>query len=164
MPTEIQLRDVTESDLPTMFEHQRDQDANRMAAFPPRDWEAFTAHWAKILKDETLIAKAILCDGNLAGNIGSWIHDGKPLIGYWLGKEYWGKGIATKALAAFLYHAKARPIYAYVAKHNVASIRVLEKCGFTVFGEGRSASSLGGDEVDEWLMIFDDRESSELVG
>lgn len=156
MPSEVGLRAVTNTDLPIMFEHQRDQDANRMAAFPARDWDAFSAHWAKILKDETVITKAILFDGSLAGNIVSWQRDDKPLIGYWLGRDYWGKGIATKALAEFLNHAKARPIYPFVAKHNVASVRVLVKCGFTVSGEGRSASSLGGEEVDEWLMKFDD--------
>ncbi len=48
----VQLRDVAEGDLPVFFEHQRDPVANRMAGFPPRDRDAFVAHWAKILADE----------------------------------------------------------------------------------------------------------------
>src|SRR2546426_5743563 len=50
---------------------------------------------------------------------------GEPNIGYWLGKTHWGKGIASAALAQFLTRIKARPVYAHVAKHNLASIRVL---------------------------------------
>ncbi len=56
-------------------------------------------------------------------------------MGYWLGREYWGKGIATRALSLFLDQVTARPLYAYVAKHNLASIRVLQKCGFTITSE-----------------------------
>jgi hypothetical protein len=46
-----------------------------------------------------------------------------------IGKEYWGKGVATKALLNFLGDVQARPLYARVAKDNTASIRVLRKCG-----------------------------------
>ncbi len=54
------------------------------------------------------------------------------LIGYWFGREYWGKGVATRALAEFLQGMTERPIHAHVAEHNGGSIRVLEKCGFTL--------------------------------
>jgi RimJ/RimL family protein N-acetyltransferase len=130
----VALRDVIESDLPILFEHQRDPDANRMAAFPARDREAFTAHWAKILSDDTVMARTILFDGHVAGNIGSFEQSGERLVGYWIGRELWGRGIATKALEGFLRQDTTRPLYAHVAKDNVASIRVLEKCGFTVCG------------------------------
>ncbi|MFN8426694.1 MAG: GNAT family N-acetyltransferase [Anaerolineales bacterium] len=30
-----------------------------------------------------------------AGSIGSWDMEGKREVGYWIGKEFWGKGIAT---------------------------------------------------------------------
>lgn len=63
------LRDVIESNHPIFFEQQLDPVANQMAAFPARDREAFTAHWTKILADETNILKTILCDGQVAGNI-----------------------------------------------------------------------------------------------
>src|SRR5512139_695928 len=98
MPTTVLLRDVIAGDLPIFFEQQLDPVANQMAAFPARDREAFMAHWTKILADETNILKTILFDGEVAGNIVSWEHPdegGKREVGYWLGREYWGKGIAT---------------------------------------------------------------------
>lgn len=131
----VHLRDVIESDLPIFFEQQIDPDATRMAAFPSRDREAFMAHWAKIRRDETNLLKTILFDRQVAGNIVSWQQDDEREVGYWLGKEYWGKGIATQALVEFLNHVTQRPLYAHVAKHNLGSIRVLEKCGFTRYGE-----------------------------
>jgi RimJ/RimL family protein N-acetyltransferase len=135
MPATIHLRNVITSDLPIFFEQQLDPVANQMAAFPARDREAFMAHWTKILADESNILKTILYDDQVAGNIVSWEQSGEQEVGYWLGREYWGKGIATRALAAFLEQVTARPLYAYVAKHNLASIRVLEKCGFTIMSE-----------------------------
>ena len=138
MTNTVLLRDVVESDLPIFFEQQLDPVANQMAAFPARDREAFMAHWAKILADESNILKTILYGDQVAGNIVSWEQPDEGSereVGYWLGREYWGKGIATRALAAFLEHVTARPLYAYVAKHNLASIRVLEKCGFIITGK-----------------------------
>jgi len=133
----VRLREVEEDDLPVFFEHQRDPETISMAAFPPRDWEAFMAHWAKIMGDDTLIARTILFDGQVAGNIGSFERDGEQEIGYMLGRDYWGKGIATRALSAFLRHVTTRPLHAHVAKHNVASMRVLEKNGFTLSREDK---------------------------
>ena len=124
------LRDVIESDLPVFYEHQRDPEAVAMADFPPRDRETFDAHWERILADETLTQKAIVFEGQVAGNVGSWEQDRRRLVGYWLGKEFWGKGLATKALAELVQELGTRPLYAYVAKTNIGSIRVLEKCGF----------------------------------
>ena len=124
------LRDVIESDLPIFFEHQSDPEATAMADFPAREREAFDAHWERVLGDPTLTSKTIVFEGQVAGNIGSWEHDGRRLVGYWLGREFWGKGLATKALAELVDELDRRPIYAYVAKTNVGSIRVLEKCGF----------------------------------
>ncbi|MDQ4075256.1 MAG: GNAT family N-acetyltransferase [Chloroflexota bacterium] len=135
MTPDIRLRDVTEDDLPIFFEHQLDSDATRMAGFPARDREAFMAHWTKIMGDERITKKTILFDGQVAGNIVSFEQSGEPHVGYWIGKPYWGKGVATKALSEFLRHVKARPLYAHVVKDNIASIRVLEKCGFTISSE-----------------------------
>jgi RimJ/RimL family protein N-acetyltransferase len=124
------LRDVVESDLPVFFEHQRDPEATRMADFPARDRETFDAHWERVLAGETNIVKTIVFEGQVAGNAVSWEQDGRRLVGYWLGREFWGKGLATKALAELVEELGVRPLYAYVAKTNIGSIRVLEKCGF----------------------------------
>jgi RimJ/RimL family protein N-acetyltransferase len=131
----LQLRDVTESDLPIFFEQQLDPAATRMAAFPSKEREPFMAHWAKILNDDSVSIQTILFDGKVAGNIVSFEQNGQREIGYWLGKNFWGKGIATRALTAFLSQVTVRPLYAYVAKHNTASRRVLEKCGFVLDSE-----------------------------
>jgi RimJ/RimL family protein N-acetyltransferase len=106
-----------------------------LSAFPSRDRERFIAHWAKIMADAKGIQKTILFDGQVAGNIVSWMQDGEQEVGYWVGRAFWGKGIATSALEAFLSHVTVRPLYAHVVKHNAASLRVLEKCGFVKMAE-----------------------------
>ena len=152
MRGDVQLVEVTPDHLPVLFEQQLDSEASRMAAFPPRDREAFMAHWAKILSNPTGTNRAILADGRVAGYVAAWAADGETLVGYWLGKEFWGQGIATRALAAFLPLVPARPLLAHVAKHNVGSIRVLEKCGFTAVRE--ESVAVGSDEVAELVMTL----------
>lgn len=149
---DVSLRDVTEGDLPVFFEHQLDPEATRMAAFPARDRSAFMAHWTRILGDETIVKKTVLVDGHVAGSVVGFEQEGKPEIGYWLGKEFWGRGVATEALSTFLGLVRTRPLYARVAKHNVASIRVLEKCGFEVSGEDRETSEVPGEEVEGLIL------------
>jgi RimJ/RimL family protein N-acetyltransferase len=89
------------------------------------------------MKDETVILKTILFEGQVAGNLVSFVLSGEREVGYWLGREFWGKGIATRALSEFLKQVKERPLYAHVARHNIASLRVLEKCGFRLQGRTR---------------------------
>ncbi len=152
MKPQVQLRDVEADDLPLFFEHQRDPIAVAMVAFNSRDRAAFDEHWAKLLADETKLKKTIVADGQVAGNIGSWLSEGKQEIGYWLDRALWGRGIATEALSAFLRLEQTRPLYAGVAKHNVASIRVLQKCGFTLLGPEDQASN-DGDPSYVLLML-----------
>jgi RimJ/RimL family protein N-acetyltransferase len=135
MTTEISLREVLNEDLPIFFEHQRDPEATCMAGFAARDYESFMTHWAKCLADETTILMTIVFDGNVAGNIVCWEQVGKRNVGYWLGREFWGRGIASMALRQFLEHITSRPLYAYVGKSNTASIHVLHNCGFKFLGE-----------------------------
>ncbi len=162
MTGDFRLRGVTEDDLLIFFVHQLDLDANRMAAFPSRDREAFMAHWSKILGDKTVTTKTILLNGHVAGNILSWVQSGERDIGYWIGREYWGRGAATNALSEFLRLEKERPLYAHVAKHNIASLRVLEKCGFTISGEARVPSDVPGEEVEELILRLTATENDRL--
>lgn len=146
------LRDVTEEDLPIFFEHQRDPEAHRMAAFPPREHDAFMLHWrTKVIGEPTARKKTIVVDDCVAGNIGSWDADGKRHVGYWIGREYWGRGIGTAALAEFLCEETTRPLYAYVAAQNRGSIRILQKCGFRQIGGIQPES----DGVEEYLFRLD---------
>lgn len=148
----VTLRDVIEADLPIFFEQQLDPEATHMAAFPSREREAFMAHWNnKVLPNPDGIVKTILFDGQVAGNIVSWDQSGKREVGYWIGKEYWGKGIATKALAEFLEIMKIRPLWAHVAKHNIGSQRVLQKCGFVISGEDKFLE-INGNEIEEFIL------------
>jgi RimJ/RimL family protein N-acetyltransferase len=160
----IVLRDVIDDDLPTFFAQQLDPVANQMAAFTarnPADRDAFMAHWARILGDRAITIKTILYEGYVAGHVLSHGWFGQPEISYWIGREYWGKGIATEALARFLTYVEARPLYARAAKDNIASIRVLEKCGFTNYGEDRGFSNARGREVEEFILKLGANENPE---
>lgn len=125
------LRDVIEADLPAFFEHQRDPIAVRMAAFRSRELDAFMTHWReRVLGIAANRAQTIEVDGRAVGHVTSWEQDGRRLVGYWIGREHWGRGIATRALTEFLALEPTRPLHAWVAVDNPASLRVLEKCGF----------------------------------
>jgi RimJ/RimL family protein N-acetyltransferase len=146
----VELRDVLDGDLPIFFEHQRDPEANRMAAFPARDREAFGAHWKRILIDPSVMTSTITADGDVAGNVVLFERGGRKLIGYWIGRPFWGRGIATRGLSLFLSRIEARPLHAFVAKSNVGSIRVLEKCGFQL----EESLPAGEDGIEEFLMVL----------
>ncbi|HZC06535.1 MAG TPA: GNAT family N-acetyltransferase [Ktedonobacterales bacterium] len=156
LPSNVVLREVRAEDLPLFFEHQQDPEANYMAAFTakdPTDQQAFMAHWTRILGDATTTNRTILIEGQVAGSVSSYEETaGRPEVTYWLGKPYWGKGIASAALRALLAQVTTRPMYARVAKDNRASLRVLEKCGFTIIDEDKGFANARGQEIEEWLL------------
>ncbi|MGZ5353833.1 MAG: HAD-IA family hydrolase [Actinomycetota bacterium] len=151
-PGLVGIRDVVASDLPVLFEHQAEPEANRMAAFPARDREVFMAHWAGIMSNPTGDAQAIVVDGRVVGNVVAWDAEGERDVGYWIGREHWGRGIATAALSAFVRLVRTRPLFAHVATGNVGSIRVLEKCGFEVVRTERVVDEPGAPEIEELVM------------
>ncbi len=74
----------------------------------------------------------------LVGSAGLGEHEGKTELGYWIAREYWGKGYASEAACAVLRLAAAlghRRIHASHFVDNPASGRVLEKVGFRPAGE-----------------------------
>jgi RimJ/RimL family protein N-acetyltransferase len=131
----VVLRAVQEDDLPAFFEHQNDPDAATMAGFPTRELPAFMAHWQKVLQDPTNVNCTIVVNDEVVGNIASFVQDGQREVGYWIGRAFWGKGVATAALRMFLADVEQRQVHAYAVKQNIGSLRVLQKCGFTVVGE-----------------------------
>jgi RimJ/RimL family protein N-acetyltransferase len=153
MSCDVMLREVTQDDVPVFFEQQRDPVAIRMVygreADPPEE-AAFRAKWDRILRDETAAKRTVLFGGQVAGNVLSFLApwSGHREVGYWIGREFWGRGVATGALAAFLRQLKVRPLHARVARGNVASLRVLLKCGFTVAGDETDAA-----EGVAWVLL-----------
>lgn len=152
---DLVLRAVAADDVAIFFEHQRDPEANDQVAFTsgnPSDRAAFAERWARILRDEAVVARTIVVDAEVAGHVLGFEQFGKPSVGYWLGRQFWGRGVMTRALTRFIAELAVRPLYARVAKHNRASLRVLEKCGFAVYGEDRGYAEARRAVVEELLL------------
>lgn len=130
----ITLRPVEEADLDTLYAHQADPEAARRAVWTPRDEPAFRAHWARIMAEPDCLLRSVLVDGVLAGSVVSWTHEGRRNVGYWIGREFWGRGVATAALRAFLDVERQRPLYADPFESNAASVALLRTCGFVEAG------------------------------
>ncbi|MGH3739424.1 MAG: GNAT family N-acetyltransferase [Micromonosporaceae bacterium] len=131
----LTLRELTDADHPVLFEHQRDPESAKMAAVPIREWQPYLERRRQTLADPEVVLRAIEIDGVLVGDIVSFPIDGVRAVGYRIGREFWGRGIATAALRGFLRMIPDRPLHAHVAVHNGGSLRVLEKVGFQPEGE-----------------------------
>jgi ribosomal-protein-alanine N-acetyltransferase len=109
------------------------------------------------LADETFFA--IDVGGEAVGAIGYVLQPDvervSAEIGYWLGEPFWGRGIATAALAATTRYAFARHqltrVFALPFARNLASCRVLEKCGYVVEGHLRRSAIKDGLVLDQIL-------------
>ncbi|MFN8399923.1 MAG: GNAT family N-acetyltransferase [Anaerolineales bacterium] len=137
----ITLRPVLETDLPILFQQQLDPEAVAISAYPAKDRGEFMRHWEGILKNKNVTAHTILYKEKVAGHILCW-KEGKyeQRIGYWIGKEFWRRGIASAAVQEFLLLVQVRPLFAEAANHNIASQKVLQKNGFTLHDEGGKIS------------------------
>ncbi len=156
----VRLRPVEPADLEVLFRQQLDPDANRMAAFTPADpadRAAFDARWTRILGDPSIVARAVVADDRLAGSISMWRDPALsgPEVTYWLGRELWGRGIASEALRQFVALIPNRPLYGRAASSNPASVRVLEGCGFRLERVEREVEATGGVVVDELILRLD---------
>ena len=152
---EVTLRSVHSDDLPTFFEFQLDPEANQLAATNPRSPSDFEAHWKGIRKSPEVFVRTILLGTSLAGYVSCFKADGQDCVGYWLGKEFWGQGVASHALQQFLDTILIRPLHARAATTNGASIRVLQKNGFQIIGHEHSAASERFQECDEVILRLD---------
>jgi len=134
------LRPVESADVPTFFEHQLDAAASALAGVPGRDRAAHERHWEGLRSDPRVTLRAVLVPGpggehRLAGYLTVFDRGGQRELGYWYGREFWGRGIATVALARFLEIVDERPLVAHVVARNPASAVVLLRCGFTEVGQ-----------------------------
>ncbi len=156
----VSIRAVIPADLPVLFTHQLDGDACRMAAFTsddPTDRAAFDAHWTRILAKDTVVARTVVvrdqkATEQVAGHIASFMRGDDREVTYWIGREHWGKGVATRALKLLLEEDNDRPIHGRAAADNTPSIRVLEKCGFVEVARERGFANARGCEIEELVM------------
>ena len=131
MSDQVRLRDVTVADLEVFYTQEHDPEAARRSKFPPRERDAFMTHWtARVLGDPTVFVQAVTVQGLLAGNLVAWWDGNRRFIGYWLGRQHWGRGIGTRALGLFLERETTRPLHADPFLGNTGSVRLLEKHGF----------------------------------
>lgn len=134
----VELREIHVDDLDVFFRIQNDTESNELAKVYPRDRLDFDVHWDKIINDAKIIARSIVSNGIAVGQINSFPIDEEIYVGYWLDRESWGLGIATRSLRMFLEVECTRPLYASVSVHNKGSCRVLERCGFVRLEESNS--------------------------
>lgn len=153
----VSLRPVEPADIATFFAQQLDQEAVRMAAFvSDRSHQAtFAAHWDQILRDPRNTNRTVVAAGQVAGHISCYPLGENLEVTYWLGRAFWGRGIATEALRQFLQLVTTRPLTARTAKDNFGSLRVLQKCGFEIVGEGAGFAHGRGQETEEYLLRLD---------
>ena len=138
LPDPARLVPVTSEHVELFFRHQLDPESQHMAAFTPTDpsdREAFLTRWLPVLLDAGQRARTILFEGEPVGHVVAFRMDGELNVGYGIDRAYWGRGIASRALARFLEEFPSRPLVAHVAADNPASIRVLERNGFEQVGE-----------------------------
>lgn len=151
----IKLRQTNPKDLETLFEFQLDKEANYLAAFTsenPTDKEAYFEKWTKLLLNEKINAKTIFLGIEIVGIIAKFEMNGNAEVTYWIGKKFWGRGIATTALKKFLEIEKARPIYGRIAFNNFGSKRVLEHCGFSKIGTEKGFANARSKVIEEFIF------------
>lgn len=154
----IILRETEVNDLDVLFTFQSDEEAGYMAAFVNENWQdkdAYLAKWNRLLTDETIKIRTIVLDNKVVGSVLIWQLMGEPQISYGLGKEFWNKGIVTSALQQFLTIFPDRPLYGRAAFDNIASIKVLTKCGFKKINEEQSYAHARGKEIDEVVFVLE---------
>jgi RimJ/RimL family protein N-acetyltransferase len=109
-----------------------------------------------------LASLAIDVDGQVIGGIGiivgTDVHRCSAEIGYWLGEPYWGMGIMTEAVRqmvtyTFTHFQEIERIYAGVFDYNKASMKVLEKAGFTLESIQKKAIIKNGLVFDSWVFV-----------
>jgi RimJ/RimL family protein N-acetyltransferase len=154
----LALRASVDADVPYFFAFQSDPEARHMAAFTnklPNDRKAFEERWERIRQNPANQMRTVLLDDRIVGQVMKYEFEGQPEVSYWIDRPFWGQGIATEALLEYLREFRPRPVGARVSKDNVASRRVLEKCGFKIVGEGKGFASARDAEIEEYVLRLD---------
>lgn len=139
-PAHVILRPTLQVDVAALFEIQLDPAGCELAGVMPRDLATFEGRWSEILDQDRngtspsarITPRVIIADGLLVGSINIVPEGGAHWLGYWIAREHWGRGIATRAIALMTEEFTPRPLHARVAAHNTASLRALASNGFIV--------------------------------
>jgi len=159
------LRSWQLSDLETLVKHANNRNVwlNVRDHFPHPYTRAAGEDWLLHATQQDPESNfAIDVDGNAVGGIGVMLqHDvayRSGEVGYWLGEEYWGRGITTDALRAITDFALDKfhlcRIYALVFEWNLASCRVLEKAGYTLEARLRKSATKNGQTIEQLLFAY----------
>jgi len=158
--TNCVVRDWQRSDKAALvhFANNRNVWRNLTHMFPHPYTEANAEAWFGFLERAPEPTHwAIEVDNRAVGGIGVIVGEGifvkSGHFGYWLGEEYWGRGIMTQAVKVVAPYAMHRfglvrldsPVFAW----NPSSMRVLEKCGFVKEGVSRASVFKDGEVVDQ---------------
>ncbi|HET9341914.1 MAG TPA: GNAT family N-acetyltransferase [Candidatus Eremiobacteraceae bacterium] len=149
------LREWRPSDEASLVKHANNKNVSRNLSdiFPyPYTAEAARAWLGKHEGVQPQRDFAIVIDGDAVGGVG--LYPGKDIfhrsaeIGYWLGEEYWGRGIVTEAVRAVTKYGfeafNLMHIFAGCFERNTGSRRVLEKAGFELEGRLRMHATKDG--------------------
>ena len=154
MPTSVQLRPVLADDIALFFEHHLEVRPLPAGASVAERKATFADRWEQMLADETVLARTIVSGSEVAGYVVCAMQREKPTISSWLGRRFWGHGIATRAVQAFVDLVEERPVYARVAYDNLAALQVLRKTGFVITGHDSFFSEAHGYEIDEIICAL----------
>jgi RimJ/RimL family protein N-acetyltransferase len=153
----IELLPTKIEDLEVLFEFQKDEMSNQMAAFisgNPNDKDAYLEKWEGIVKNVQIPMKTIWLESQIVGSVLCFSFGEETNVSYIIGREYWGKGYATRALAMFLELFANKTFYARTAFDNFGSQRVLEKNGFKKIGTEINFAQARGKEIEEIVFIL----------
>jgi len=139
--TRCLLREWRRGDEPSLVRHANNRNVwiNLRDVFPHPYTPADARSWIRLAGTSGLnLVFAIDVDGFAVGAIGvrpgDDIHRHSAEIGYWLGEEYWNRGIVTEAVIAltdYAFHTLGMSrVHAEVFQGNAASMKVLEKAGY----------------------------------
>ncbi|WP_028662893.1 GNAT family N-acetyltransferase [Saccharomonospora halophila] len=154
----LSLRSMRDEDLATLFEIQRDDTAQQLAAFTDataQDREAYLRKWRRILADDGIVKLVAERGGEIVGSVGTYPIGGDTEVTYWIRKDCWGRGVATAAVALLLREVTVRPLHGRTAADNVGSIRVLERNGFVHVGSERSFAAARQETITELILRRD---------
>lgn len=154
MPTNVELRPVLTEDVALFFEHHLEVRPLPVGASLDERQATFIAGWSQMLADKSVLARTIVSEGDVAGYVVCARQREQPTISSWLGRRFWGHGIATKAVKAFVDLVEERPVYARVAYDNLAALQVLRKTGFAIIGHDSFFSESHGYEIDEIICAL----------